>query len=105
MLPRPARCRSNSQRRSSDKTKSIRCVDERYGIQRAVEDKATVPIYFEGRLAKLELKPEERPKNDPNFEQATEDEELITRKSSRRSGRRWRLSLARANASASSPKI
>ncbi|MEK7684996.1 MAG: type I restriction endonuclease subunit R, partial [Verrucomicrobiota bacterium] len=33
-----------------------------YDIQRAVEDKATVPIYYEGRLAKLELKPEERPK-------------------------------------------
>jgi type I restriction enzyme R subunit len=47
-----------------------------YDIQRAVEDKATVPIYYEGRLAKLELKPEERPKIDPNFEEATEGEEL-----------------------------
>ncbi len=48
-----------------------------YDIQRAVEDKATVPIYYEGRLAKLELKPEERPKIDPNFEEATEGEELV----------------------------
>lgn len=32
-----------------------------YDIQRAVEDKATVPIYYESRLAKLELKPEEEP--------------------------------------------
>jgi type I restriction enzyme, R subunit len=47
-----------------------------YDIQRAVEDKATVPIYYEGRLAKLGLKPEERPKIDPNFEEATEGEEL-----------------------------
>jgi type I restriction enzyme, R subunit len=47
-----------------------------YDIQRAVEDQATVPIYYEGRLAKLELKPEERPKIDPNFEEATEGEEL-----------------------------
>src|SRR5262249_50048219 len=45
-------------------------------IQRAVEDKATVPIYYESRLAKLELKPEERPKIDPDFEEATEGEEL-----------------------------
>ncbi|MGA2853923.1 MAG: type I restriction endonuclease subunit R [Verrucomicrobiota bacterium] len=47
-----------------------------YDIQRAVEDKATVPIYYESRLAKLELKPEEKPKIDPNFEEATEGEEL-----------------------------
>ena len=47
-----------------------------YDIQRAVEDKATVPIYYEGRLAKLELKSEERPRIDPNFEEATEGEEL-----------------------------
>jgi type I restriction enzyme R subunit len=47
-----------------------------YDIQRAVEDKATVPIYYESRLAKLELKPEERPRIDPDFEEATEGEEL-----------------------------
>ena len=47
-----------------------------YDIPHSKEDKATVPIYYEGRLAKLELKPEERPKIDPNFEEATEGEEL-----------------------------
>jgi type I restriction enzyme R subunit len=47
-----------------------------YDILRAVEDKATVPIYYEGRLAKLELEENERPKIDPDFEEATEGEEL-----------------------------
>src|SRR5207237_1222790 len=37
-----------------------------YDIQRAVEDGATVRIFYEGRLAKLELKPDERPTTDPN---------------------------------------
>jgi type I restriction enzyme R subunit len=50
-----------------------------YDIQQAVEDEATVPIYYEGRLAKLELKEEERPKIDPNFEEVTEDEEQTTK--------------------------
>jgi type I restriction enzyme R subunit len=47
-----------------------------YDIQRAVADGATVPIYYESRLAKLELKASERPKIDPNFEEATESEEV-----------------------------
>ena len=47
-----------------------------YDIQRAVADKATVPIYYESRLAKLELKESERPKIDPDFEEATEGEEV-----------------------------
>ena len=47
-----------------------------YDIQRAVLDGATVPIYYEGRLAKLELKDSERPKIDPEFEEATEGEEV-----------------------------
>jgi len=46
-----------------------------YDIQRAVEDKATVPIYYESRLAKLELNEAERPKIDPEFEEVTEGEE------------------------------
>jgi type I restriction enzyme R subunit len=45
-------------------------------IQRAVIDGATVPIYYESRLAKLELKPSERPKIDPEFEELTEGEEV-----------------------------
>src|SRR2546422_271719 len=47
-----------------------------YDIQRAVEDKATVPIYYENRLAKLGLKESERPKIDPKFEEVTEGEEV-----------------------------
>lgn len=35
-----------------------------------------MPIYYESRLAKLELKEEERPKLDPEFEEATEGEEI-----------------------------
>ena len=47
-----------------------------YDIQRAVTDGATVPIYYESRLAKLELKEAERPNIDPEFEEATEGEEV-----------------------------
>ena len=47
-----------------------------YDIQRAVTDGATVPIYYESRLAKLELKETERPRIDPEFEEATEGEEV-----------------------------
>ena len=46
-----------------------------YDIQRAVADGSTVPIYYEGRLAKLELKESEKPKIDPEFEELTEGEE------------------------------
>jgi type I restriction enzyme R subunit len=46
-----------------------------YDIQQAVADGATVPIYYEGRLAKLELKESEKPKIDPEFEELTEGEE------------------------------
>jgi type I restriction enzyme R subunit len=47
-----------------------------YDIQRAVEDKATVPIFYESRLAKLELKASELPNIDSEFEEATEGEEV-----------------------------
>ena len=47
-----------------------------YDIQRAVEDGATVPIYYESRLARLTLDESERPKIDPEFEEATEGEEV-----------------------------
>ncbi|MYH46994.1 MAG: type I restriction endonuclease subunit R [Gammaproteobacteria bacterium] len=47
-----------------------------YDIQRAVEDAATVPIYYESRLAKLSLDETERPQIDPGFEEATEGEEI-----------------------------
>ncbi len=47
-----------------------------YDIQRAVEDRATVPIYYESRLAKLALDEGERPTIDAGFEEATEGEEV-----------------------------
>ena len=46
-----------------------------YDIQQAVDDGATVRIYYESRLARLDLKPEERPKLDEAFEEVTEGEE------------------------------
>ena len=46
-----------------------------YDVKQAVDDGATVRIYYESRLARLELKPEERPKIDPEFEEVTEGEE------------------------------
>jgi type I restriction enzyme R subunit len=47
-----------------------------YDIQRAVEDGATVPIYYESRLAKLDLPEEEKPRVDEEFEEVTEGEEV-----------------------------
>ena len=47
-----------------------------YDIQRAVEDGATVPIYYESRLARLALDKDEQPSIDPDFEEATEGEEV-----------------------------
>ena len=47
-----------------------------YDIQRAVEDGATVPIYYESRLAKLALPEELKPKIDEEFEEVTEREEV-----------------------------
>ena len=46
-----------------------------YDIQQAVEDGATVKIYYEGRLAKLELDESEKPQIDPDFDEVTEGEE------------------------------
>lgn len=40
-----------------------------YDIQRAVEHTATVPIYYESRLAKLELDEAEKPRIAPAFEE------------------------------------
>ena len=50
-----------------------------YDIQRSVEDGATVPIYYESRLAKLALAEHEKPNIDPDFEEATEGEEIERR--------------------------
>ena len=46
-----------------------------YDIEQAVDDGATVRIFYESRLAQLELKAEEKPRIDPEFEEVTEGEE------------------------------
>ncbi len=50
-----------------------------YDIQRAVEDKATVPIYYESRLARIDLPEAEKPRVDAEFEEVTEQEEVDRR--------------------------
>ena len=46
-----------------------------YDMQQAKEDGATVAIYFESRLAKLSLKPEQMPQIDAEVDELAEDEE------------------------------
>lgn len=46
-----------------------------YDISKAVEDGATVRIYYESRLAKIHLKPEEKAQLDAEVEAVTEGEE------------------------------
>ncbi|MCL4506483.1 MAG: type I restriction endonuclease subunit R [Chloroflexi bacterium] len=50
-----------------------------YDIQRAVEDGATVPIYYESRLARLDLKEGVKPWVDEQFDDVTEGEEVESR--------------------------
>ena len=47
-----------------------------YDIQRSVQDKATVPIYYESRLARLALDDRQKPHIDGDFEEAAEGEEV-----------------------------
>lgn len=47
-----------------------------YDIQQAVEDGATVRIFYENRLAKITLKEKEIPRVDAEFEELTESEEI-----------------------------
>ncbi len=46
-----------------------------YTISQAVEDNATVPIYYEARLAKIALSDDKKPTVDTEFEEVTEGEE------------------------------
>jgi type I restriction enzyme R subunit len=50
-----------------------------YDIQRAVDDGATVPIYYEARLARLHLQEDQRDLIDPEFEDITEGEEDVVK--------------------------
>ena len=45
-------------------------------FQRAVADKATVPIYYESRISKLSLNAAELPRIDAELEEITESKEL-----------------------------
>lgn len=45
-----------------------------YDISRAVEDGATVPIYYESRLARIELDEDEKPKIDAEVDELTEED-------------------------------
>jgi type I restriction enzyme R subunit len=47
-----------------------------YDITRAVEDGATVPIYYESRLARIDLDEDEKPKIDEEIAEILEDESL-----------------------------
>lgn len=58
-----------------------------YDVEQAVKDGATVPIYYESRLAKLDLKAEETPHLDEEVEDLTEDEEDDASKAAQM--RRW----------------
>jgi len=57
-----------------------------YDISRAVEDGATVPIYYESRLARIELADDKRPTIDEEIEALTEDE---AEQEQERIKRRW----------------
>ncbi len=54
-----------------------------YDIQQAVEDKATVPIFYESRLAKVNFEEDEKVNIDEQFEELTEGEELSNRQQMR----------------------
>ena len=45
-----------------------------YDINRGIEDGATVPIYYESRVARIELDEDEKPKIDDEVAELTEDE-------------------------------
>ena len=55
-----------------------------YDIGQSVADGATVPIYYEARLAKIDLDQEERPHLDAEFEEVTESEELHLKEAQKR---------------------
>ncbi len=58
-----------------------------YDVEQAVKDGATVPIYYESRLARLALKETETPALDDEVDELAEDEEDDTAKAAQL--RRW----------------
>ena len=63
-----------------------------YDIKQAVEDGATVRIYYESRLAKVHLKAEEKEKLDAEVDQITENEESTATEKAKQNGRNSRQS-------------
>ncbi|MBA1334231.1 MAG: Type I restriction-modification system, restriction subunit R [Firmicutes bacterium] len=63
-----------------------------YDMSRAVEDGTTVKIFYESRIAKLDLQEDERPKIDEEFEEITEYQEEYE-KEKQKEGHRDRLSV------------
>jgi type I restriction enzyme R subunit len=57
-----------------------------YDISRAVEDGATVPIYYESRLARIALDEDEKPKIDAEVSELTEDDSALEQE---RFKRKW----------------
>ena len=57
-----------------------------YDISRAVEDGATVPIYYESRLARIELDEDEKPNIDAEIEALTEEDDVLEQE---RIKKRW----------------
>ena len=50
-----------------------------YDVVQSQEDGSTVPVVYESRIAQLALDEDERPTIDPDFDEATEDEEVEQR--------------------------
>jgi type I restriction enzyme R subunit len=55
-----------------------------YDIKQAVDDHATVNIYYEGRLARLGIDPKQLPNLDEQFDEVTEGEENVLREKLKR---------------------
>jgi type I restriction enzyme R subunit len=71
-----------------------------YDIQQAVEDNATVPIYYESRLARLELDETSRPTLDEDLRRADRGRGSdLEGETQDQVGRSWRPSSARGTAS------
>jgi type I restriction enzyme R subunit len=61
-----------------------------YDIQQAVLDNATVPIYYESRLAKLSLNEREKPHLDSEFDDITEGREPDEKEKLKANGQPWK---------------
>jgi type I restriction enzyme, R subunit len=70
-----------------------------YDISRAVEDGATVPIYYESRVARIEIDEDEKPKSTPRSPKSPKTRPRPNRSASNANGRAWKPWLAPTNAS------